>query len=130
MFAFQKFYLKNLRSGSALLLLIAFLVLSYCPLRRTIQNLLKGTHETEQTIALNGKRSVSMICMGMADHSSTQLTLPEPPHEVAFYATVLAVFNFTRPQFIRKKGSFYDQKQQIPIPQPIPLYLKNQSFII
>ena len=127
-----KAYLKKSQPLTGLLLIFAFLTLSYCPLRRAIQDLIKGTPQTEHAKTVNGLQPVSVICLGFANSANEKLILPETKFETRtplggigllvfyFISSFLATARFTIIQidFFRNVNS------------PIPLYLKNRMLLI
>lgn len=128
-----KIYPQKLRPAIVLLLLVAFLLLSYCPLRRTIQALIKGIHQTEQTKASNGTQLTSKICLGFVNDTNEKLILAEPKsgnRAIAFEFIAVLIFYVISSFFAisrehRINGFFFRG-----LPVTIPLYLKNRVLLI
>ena len=110
---------KEMRAASGFLLIIAFLLLSHCPLRRTIQNLIKGTNETG--------------CRGILNSSNNKLNLPVPTFEIrtpAFTATVLKFYYPIRSLTTSEGDSASDRRQRGGYLNSIALFLKNRILLI
>ena len=126
-------YLNRLRALPVFLLIGAFLVLSYCPLRTSIQDLLKSTRQTEQANAGHNKKLVFVVCPGVVNSADTKLTLPEP----AFDNSILAVTSIDLTSFYSLWG-FSSTEKDLPFYRdvslntvnPVPLYLRNRLLLI
>jgi hypothetical protein len=79
--------LEKLRTLSVLLLVTAFLLLSYCPLRRTLQNLIKCTYGSEQSHTGHSEKVTTPACTAVLNSSISKEVLPQ----VKFNAISLAV---------------------------------------
>jgi len=120
-----------MRPLSAFLLVTAFLVLSYCPIRRTIQHLIKGPQETEQSDA--GRQVASTVCRGIIDGSGTKITMPEPKSEVSipmFTAIVLSLFYAVWIFFCFNRSITFHRKLLGAYLNSVPIYLRNRLLLI
>lgn len=125
------FTLVNLiRPLSAFLLMTAFLLLSYCPLRRTIQNLIKGTQETEKSA--DGRQAGLAICQGIIDSSGSTFNVPEPKSAVnvpIFTAIVLSLFYSIR-RLLPSERLVLQRKSLVAYRNAVPIYLRNRILLI
>lgn len=116
---------------SAFLLIAAFLVLSYCPLRRTIQHLLKDPHETEQSGV--GRQMASAVCQGIIDGSDTKITMPEPKSKISipvFTAIVLSLFYAIWRFCCSNRSIAFQRKFLAAYLNSVPIYLRNRILLI
>lgn len=125
------FSLMNLiRPLSAFLLITAFLVLSYCPLRRAIQNLIKDTQETEQST--DGRQSGLAICQSIIDSSGSKFNVPEPKSAVSvpiFTAIVFSLF-YAICRFLSSERFVLQRKSLVAYRNSVPIYLRNGILLI
>lgn len=120
-----------IRPLSASLLIIAFLVLSYCPLRRTIQNLIKGTYKTEQ--AGNGQQAAPVVCQGIIDRPGAKFTIPQPNPGISIPKVIIIVLSLFYPvrQFpCSEKGVVIQQEFLVAYLNSVPIYLRNRILLI
>jgi hypothetical protein len=127
-----KAYLKKLQPLTGLLLIFAFLMLSYCPLRRAIQDLVKGTHPTDQAKTVKGLQPVSAICLGFVNSANEKLILPETKFEARtpLGAIGLLVFYFIWSFLATSRFTTIQIDVFRNVITPIPLYLKNRRLLI
>lgn len=133
MFNRQLKYLNRLRSLPVFLLIGAFLVLSYCPLRTSIQDLLKSIHRTEQANAGHNKKLVFVVCPGVVNSADTKLTLPEPAFDISILAftpidltSFYPLWGFSSTE---KDLTFYRDVSLHSL-NTVPLYLRNRILLI
>ena len=128
----MEFFLRNkIRPLFAFLLVTAFLVLSYCPLRRAIQDVLGRSTRTQAS----GSRQQQLValCQGISDRTGTNLIKPEAAAQVkapVFAILVAWACGLTwRFYFIRQRhtpvGDF-----SLTYLDPVPIYLRNRIFLI
>ncbi len=118
--------LPKLQSSSIIVLIVAFLWLSYCPLRKTIQDFITGTHHTEQTNAGITLKPVSLICLDIADRKIIKLANPQTE-----FIALPALLVITLILFLPFRG-FYNEYvfcHQPPL-HSVPIYLTNRVLLI
>ncbi|RVT98489.1 hypothetical protein EOD41_17015 [Mucilaginibacter limnophilus] len=124
---------RGYQPWAVLLLIIAFLTLSYCPLRQALQKFLTGDHRTEKTETDVSGRTSLVRCLGVVENSSFGLKIsqskarsriPVPP------AALVGSFCFA---FYKSAGAVravnYGQLVSYPL-DPVPIYLKNLMLLI
>ncbi|WP_353718295.1 hypothetical protein [Dyadobacter sp. 676] len=126
------FKLCNLtRLLSVFLLITSLLVLSYCPLRKTVQSLLTGTRQTEQSAAQ--RYLASAACQGTNDSSGTKVTIgePKPGIDTPVLKTRLFAYGYLIRRFsFSERGFVFGRKISIAYLNSIPIYLKNRILLI
>jgi hypothetical protein len=132
MFRQKEKHLKIFSSLSVFPLIVAVLVLSYCPLRRAIQGLFKGSHQTAQTDTRHGKPLTLKVCPGIID-PDPKLALPEPefkrlPGEHIIID--LTVFSSFRPSPVLEVGIASHDQVCLNFFNTVPIYLWNSVFLI
>ena len=130
MFTNVQSYLKNLRPLTGFLLIFVFLVLSYCPLRRALQELITGVHESAKAIDFKGP--VSAICLDLINRSGKS-TIAVPQSETrmsSFAATVIILFCFSQFFYATRRGCIVFKYISPNAFRIIPLYLKNSVWLI
>lgn len=124
--------LRNLvRLLSASVFIMAFLVLSYCPLRRAIQDLLKGTTNTEQQAT--GRQAAFVVCQGTIDNSAAKFTLPHPKPGIStlvFAAVIVSLFYTFYRFFYSERALDFQRKFSVACLNSVPIYLKNRILLI
>ena len=120
-----------MRPLSAILLMTAFLLLSQCLLTRTIQNLINGTHETEQSGI--GRQVASVICQGIIDKVVTKFTIPGPKPGIStlMFPTIVLSLLYSIGQFSSsERGLVFHRKFSIAYLNSVSIYLKNCMLLI
>lgn len=124
--------LRNLvRLTSASVFITVFLVLSYCPLRRAIQDLLKGTTETQQQAT--GPQAALVVCQGIIDNSAAKFTLPHPKPGISipvFAAVIVSLFYTIYRFFCVERVLNFQRKFSVAYLNSVPIYLKNRILLI
>lgn len=132
MFRQKEKHLKIFSSLSVFPLIAAILVLSYCPLRRAIQDLFKGSHQTAQTDTKHGKPLALKVCPGIID-PDPKLALPGPefkPAPGAGITIALTVFSSFWPSPVLEGGIASYGQASTNIFNTVPIYLWNSVFLI
>jgi hypothetical protein len=112
----------QMRLLSAFLLITAFVALSYCPLRRTIQNLISGTHETEQSGT--GRQVATVVCQGI-------MAEPKPEIIIPVFTTIVLLLFYSIRQFASSESDFIFQRTfSIAYLTSVPIYLRNRILLI
>lgn len=118
---------------SVFLLIISFLVLGSCPLKKAIHVYLNGTNQTEQTGGGQGKNLASVICVGGESSFSKKMSLPERPTEAnapLFTAVLITAFWAISAMFKSDSLILFSRERE-PLPlYSVPLYLRNRTFLI
>lgn len=116
---------------SVFLLITAFLLLSFCPLRKTLKSLLTGTHQTEQSGTQ--RHPASAACQGTVDNSGTKFTIrePKPGIDIPVLKTPFLTYCYFIWRFsFSERGFVFQQKLPIAYLSSIPIYLKNRILLI
>ena len=111
-----------MRPLSAILLMTAFLLLSHCLLRRTIQNLINGTHEIEQPGT--GRQGATVVCQGIIAEPKPEITIP-------VFTTIVLLLFCSVGQFASSERDFIFQRTfSIAYLNSVPIYLRNRILLI
>ena len=116
---------NSTRVLSAFLLLPIFLLLSYCPLRRAVQNLIKKTQETERS-GTEGRAALT-ICPGVINRPDMKVNLPEHKAVASFPAlTTIASFSI----LYLERNTIFQGKISLFYFHSIPIYIMNRVLLI
>ena len=122
-----------LRSLSAFMLIVGFLVLGSCPLKKAIHTLVKGSGQTEQAGAGHEKNLASVICLGSENSFIKKMALPERQTETtspAFIAIIFTTF-WTIWSLFRSQAHDFSFRDGSPESiSPVPVYLRNRVLLI
>jgi hypothetical protein len=124
--------MKKLQPLTGFVLILAFLLLSYCPLRRAIQDLIKGKLQPTEQAKTKGSRPVSQICLGFVNSANEKLILSQPESEIRTPLVVisLVIFYFIWSSLAVGRVTLVQIYFSRTVSSPVPLYLKNRRLLI
>lgn len=123
----------NFRTLSVLALVVSFLVLGSCPLRKAVLSLMNSTVTTEQGSPKHTSSLSPVVCVASGSSFTNKMTLPEPQAEnkaSIFTAILLIAFWSVRSSLKSDSQLFRDGKLLTLSAKSVPLYLRNNTFII
>jgi hypothetical protein len=125
-----KGYFENFRFLSVFFLVVSFLVLGSCPMKKSLQVLLNDSAQTEHSGPGHGKSLASVLCVGGESSFSKKLALPERPIDAnapLFTALIITAFWYS---FKSDSREVFLGESNSSSYQPVPLYLRNRTFLI
>jgi len=123
----------NFRSLSVFALIVSFLMLGSCPLKRAVQVMLDRSVETEHTGVKHKNSFTSVVCLDSESSFSNKMSLPERQAENSasvFTAILFTAFWFVWSLFKSDSQFFRFRDFRSVSLESVPLYLRNCTFII
>lgn len=123
----------NFRTLSVLVLVVSFLVLGSCPLRKAVLSLMNSTVTTEQGSPKHTSSLFPVVCVASESSFTNKMTFPEPQAEnkaSIFTAILLIAFWSVRSSLKSDSQLFRGGKLLTLSAKSVPLYLRNNTFII
>lgn len=124
----------NVRSTIGLSLILVFLGLGSCPVKKAFHALLEESSGKEQTQDRfdKARSSVNITCNSADNSISQKLSLPERAftlsHSPEFFLTTFLRFDF--PSLDRGYKLKYNQELSSINPDAVPVYLRNRILLI
>ena len=125
--------IEKLHPLSVFVLIAAFFVLSNCPLRNTLQDMLKGTHTSGHASTRHDNKFTTVGCLAVINSSTAKLILPEVQFNIsapAFGALMLILFYPLWGRVVIDKELIAYTPVHLSSPIPVPLYIKNRIILI
>lgn len=122
-----------LRSLSAFMLIVSFLALGSCPLKKAIHTLIYDSNQTEQAGAGHEKNLASVICLGSENSLTKKMALPERQTETTAPALIAIIFTafWAIWSLFRSEAHAFSFRDATPERiSPVPAYLRNRALLI
>jgi hypothetical protein len=122
----------NFRSLSVFALIVSFLVLGSCPLKRAVQVMLDRSVETEHTGVKHKNSFTSVVCLDSESSFSNKMSLPERQAENSASVFTAVLFTaFWVVWLFKSDSQFFRFRDFRSVSlESVPLYLRNCTFII
>lgn len=124
---------ENYRLLSVLIVIVSFLVLSSCPLKKAIQVWLNGTLQTEHTLMGHGKSLISLVCASGENSFDNKISssLRKPEANAPLFTAILLTAFWAIGFFSKSDSRILSFREPNPLPiHSVPIYLRNRTFLI
>lgn len=128
-----KEFSENFRKLSVFILVLSFILLGSCPLKKAVQSMLEGLVETEHTGLKYTNSFSSVVCLDSERSFINKITLPERQAEnIPSISTAILFAAFWSAWRLFKSRSITIRVRDFRSVslKTVPLYLRNSTFIL
>ena len=121
------------RSLSVFVLILSFVVLGSCPLKKAIHTLVKDSVESTNHDTGTEKSLSQVVCAGTENTFSKKLAMPERVTELsapAFTAIIFTAFWAAWSLLAPESSNFTFQEPSLLVLDSVPTYLRNRILLI